>query len=220
MSSIIFFDEFVNPDMTLDKCNFPYTVLSNCKNIEMYGGAQNIWERLLYTKGHYIILENFRYFRNFNEAVENMFLSNEFKYKHLLNTMVDYNPLDPYHITEEHAIGNKQSSNTITPEGTQITKQYETSFNNLDPKLTGQSDTSFEDYKTVNSFNNDVEEHFKDVSMQNLTSSEKKYVSREGNIGNHALSDLLDKERKSVIFSLWDIICNDIVDLTCYKIFN
>lgn len=208
-------------DLKLDDSDFPYTVLSNCKNVEQLGGAQNIWERLLYTKGHYTLLEKYKYFRHFHDAVENLFLANEFKYLHLLGTVTnDYDPLDPYHITEEHAVGKKQSDNTVTPSGTQTTNEYETSFDNLNPKLTGKSETEFNNFETTNSFSNNVSESFKDVNMTDLTSSEKKFVSRVGNIGNHALTDLIDKERKSVMFTLWDVICDDIVDLTCYKIFD
>lgn len=215
--------ECTKEKVTLDDSNFPYTVLSDCKNIEKYGGAQYIWEWILEKKGHYILLERYRYFRDFNNAVEAMFLSNEFKYTHLLKTMDDYNVLDPYHIVEEHATGNKVSESTSTPSGKTISTDYETAFNDLDPKITGKTEGEYDNYKVTSSFKNDVSESFKNgddnVTMDNLTSSEKKYVSRIGNIGNHAITDLIDKERKSVYFSLWDVIANDIVDLTCYKIF-
>lgn len=199
-------------------------LLIDCENIIALGFL-DLWSYLSEKYGHYHLLE--RYYQNgllmyfpVKEALNSLFLANAFKYKHLLDSLNDYNPLDPYHIVEEHATGNKVSANTSTPQGTTITKDYETSYDDtVNANLSGKTETSYDNYSVKNSFENNVSESFQDKTMENLSTSEKKYVSRVGNIGNHAITDLLDKERRSVMFTLWDVICKDITDMLCYKIF-
>lgn len=207
--------------LTLRELDFNNTILFDCHKINEYGEPLNIWRWLFNNYSEHIPMRSFQIESNFKRAVEDMFHTNEFKYQKLLKTMQMYEPLDPYHITEEHTGGNKMSTQTSTPEGKEIVTNFETSMDNLTHKETSSSETTYDNAKTKITFDNNVSETFEDKTLDGLTSSSKRYDKRTGNIGNHALSDLVDKERDSVLnFNLVDIICKDIIKLTCLQIFS
>lgn len=204
---------------TLSELNFNRAILISCKDIEDYGDYHDIWDYLIKKYGIYKPLPLFQDYSEFKEAVEVMFLANDYKYKRLLKTLVDYDFLKPYNIEEEHLIGEKHANTKDTQNGSSTVDNSETSFDNLTLQPTSASTTTLNGVNTEHSYTNKVSENYKDETFTELTDSVKRKDSRTGNIGNHAISDLVEKERKVANYRLWDEIARDILDLTCYKIF-
>ncbi|MCQ2053191.1 MAG: hypothetical protein MJZ03_04570 [archaeon] len=205
---------------TLVQLNFNRAVLSNCKDITNYGDPREIWDYVIKKYGIYKPLPLFQDYAEFKEAVEVNFLANEYKYRKLFETLnASYNFLKPYDIEEESLLGEKMSKETVQPTGSVKVSNSSTSFDDLSPKLTDESLTSYQGMKTETSYENNMSDTYKNETMSGLTSSSKRKNARTGNIGNHAYADLVEKERKIAYFKLWDEIARDILDLTCYKIF-
>lgn len=206
---------------TLRELDFNNTILFDCHKITDYGEPLNIWRWLFNHYSEHIPMSHFQIESNFKACVEDMFRTNEFKYQKLLKTMDMYDPLNPYHITEEHTLGSKVGKQTTTPSGITKVQDKSTSMDNLTPQVTDESETSYINAKTEVTYDHDVSETFEDKTLNNLSSSQKRFDSRKGNIGNQTLSDLMNKERESALnFNLIDIICKDIIDMTCLKIYS
>lgn len=210
--------------VTLLNAKIPNTFLERIPDITDYGDPVMIWRYLIAKYGEHELLDVIAEDLAIGiplmfQMVEAMFAANRFKYQRYLNTMIDYDVLSPYSIYEEHVTGNKIGK-TVNTNNMNVTEvNSETSYES----------TTFKDaYKTVTTpegsssveIERDISETFEDKSLSELSSSEHKFNSRKGNIGNHSNSDLIDKERKTANFSLWEIICADILDITCYKIFT
>ena len=207
-------------ELTFKDLNFDLNVLVDCENINRIsnGNPVDLW---LYFMNKYSMRTPIGAYQTesyFKTAVEILFKANSFKYNRLLETQIDYDVLSPYHIKEEHVIANKIGNTTTTPNITNETTSKETSFDNLNPQLSSiDSTVSFG--STTTEISHNISETFDTDNKQlsNLANSEKRLDSRKGNIGNHANSDLISKERKVAEFVLWNIVCKDIVDYTCYK---
>ena len=213
-------DEIIITEFTFEDLHFDYNVLIDCKDINRISNGNHV-ELWLYFMAKYSKRTPFEAFQTehyFKTAVEILFKANNFKYTRLLNTQINYDVLSPYHIKEEHVTGSKIGSTKATPNITNETTSKETSFDNLTPKV-ASVDTSISSGSTTTEVNHNISETFEtdNKELTNLANSEKRFDSRTGNIGNHANSDLISKERTVANFVLWDIVCKDIVDYTCYK---
>lgn len=207
---------------TLRELEFNNMILVDCHKISEYGEPLLIWRHLYNKYSERTPLREFQIESAFKVACEDLFHVNEWKYQKLLKTMEMYDPTSPYHIKEEHTLGAKQGKMTTTPNGTTTTTNKQTSMDNPNTlNITDSSETSYDNANTKVEYEHNISETFEDKTLSNLASSSKKYDSRTGNIGNHAFSDLMDKERESIMnFNLIDIICKDIIDKTCLKIFS
>lgn len=210
----------MNDELTFKDLNFNLNVLVDCENIDRIsnGNPVDLW---LYFMNKYSMRTPIGAYQTesyFKTAVEILFKANSFKYNRLLETQIDYDVLSPYHIKEEHVIANKIGNTTTTPNITNETTSKETSFDNLNPQLSS-IDSTVSSGSTTTEISHNISETFDTDNKQlsNLANSEKRLDSRKGNIGNHANSDLISKERKVADFVLWNIVCKDIVDYTCYK---
>lgn len=210
----------MNDELTFKDLNFDLNVLVDCENIDRIsnGNPVDLW---LYFMNKYSMRTPIGVYQTesyFKTAVEILFKANSFKYNRLLETQIDYDVLSPYHIKEEHVIANKIGNTTTTPNITNETTSKETSFDNLNPQLSS-IDSTVSSGSTTTEISHNISETFDTDNKQlsNLANSEKRLDSRKGNIGNHANSDLISKERKVADFVLWNIVCKDIVDYTCYK---
>lgn len=204
---------------TLSELDFNRSILINCENISAYGDYHSIWDYIIRKYGIYKPLPLFQDYLEFKEAVEVMFLANDYKYRRLAKTLIDYDFMKPYSIEEEHVIGERHSNTKETQNGSSTVADSETSFDNLELKPTASSTTTLNGVNTEHTYTSSVSETYKDETFSDLTDSMKRKDSRVGNIGNHAISDLVEKERKVANFRLWDEIARDILNLTCYKIF-
>lgn len=218
------------PTLSHIKNTSSYNPLTAVQNISEYGGAQDLWDFITNRYGEKKILSNFLshtedafgFYKPYEEAVNRatqlIFKCYANKYEKLKNLDSSYDPFSPYNIQEEHATGNKQSKMTNQKGSGVETSDYETSFDNLTPKQTAKS-TSSTNGSDSTYFENNVSETFKDNTMNGLSSSEKKYSSRVGNIGNHVHADIIRKELEIMNFSLWNEIAKDFTAELCYKIF-
>lgn len=204
---------------TLAELNFNRAILINCENISAYGEYHSIWDYIIRKYGIYKPLPLFQDYNEFKEAVEVMFLANDYKYRRLAKTLLDYDFMKPYNIEEEHTIGEKHANTKDTQSGTSTVTNNETSFDDLTLNPTGSSVTNLDGVSSEHTYTSSVSESYKDETFSDLTDSLKRKDSRVGNIGNHAISDLVEKERKIANYRLWDEIARDILNLTCYKIF-
>lgn len=70
-------------------------VFVDIPNIANYGGSDFLWNELLYRYGNFLVYspENAKY------AVERMFIVNSWKYRTLIGTEIDVNPLTDYDVT-------------------------------------------------------------------------------------------------------------------------
>lgn len=210
----------MNDELTFKDLNFDLNVLVDCENIDKISNGNHV-ELWLYFMNKYSMRTPIGVYQTesyFKTAVEMLFKANSFKYNRLLETQIDYDVLSPYHIKEEHVIANKIGNTTTTPNITNETTSKETSFDNLNPQLSS-IDSTVSSGSTTTEISHNISETFDTDNKQlsNLANSEKRLDSRKGNIGNHANSDLISKERKVADFVLWNIVCKDIVDYTCYK---
>lgn len=220
---------------TLQDLNFPPRIFAFCEDIELFteNAPERLFWYLIFKYGLRKPLKMFQAMSEFKEAAEIIFLANNSKYKKLFATLVDYNPFEPYNIVEEHVTGETYSKETVTPTGSSTTTpngsvttaKSETSFDDLSPKLADEEVTTYNNSETT-SFNNqttkeyanNISDSFEGKTLNNLSNSSHSYDSRRGNIGNHVYADIIRKEREQAMFTLWDIIAKDIIDLTCYKI--
>lgn len=213
-------DEIIKSEFPFERLNFDNNVLVDCKDIEIISNGNHVelWMYFMNKYSKRTPIGVYQIEQYFKTAVEILFKANNFKYTRLLNTQIDYDVLSPYHIKEEHVTGSKVGNTTTTPNITNETTSKETSFDDLNPKV-ASVDTSVSSGSTTTEVNHNISETFEadNKELTNLANSEKRFDSRTGNIGNHANSDLISKERTVANFVLWDIVCKDIVDYTCYK---
>lgn len=210
----------MNDELTFKDLNFDLNVLVDCENIDKISNGKHV-ELWLYFMNKYSMRTPIGVYQTesyFKTAVEILFKANSFKYNRLLETQIDYDILSPYHIKEEHVTASKIGNTISSPNLTNETTSKETSFDDLNPKLSSV-DSTVSSGSTTTEISHNISETFDTDNKQlnNLANSEKRLDSRKGNIGNHANSDLISKERTVADFVLWNIVCKDIVDYTCYK---
>ena len=207
--------------LQLNELEFSYEILNNCKDISLYGTSQIIWSYLIMKYGTHVPMAYYQSEDNFKSACELLFSDKEIKYKKLKETLKDYDPMKPYLIEEDKYIGEKRSGETSTPSGKQVNTNKGTTYDNTgELKLKEENEVSYNGYKVESEYKNNISEVFGNETFSGLTSSMKKKSKLSGNIGNHSFSELMEKERKTANFSLTDVICKDIIDATCYKIFK
>lgn len=153
-----------------------------------------------------------------NGALTSIFLSNDAKYNRLLSSLNNkYDVLAPYNIQEEHSTGEKISKQTMDNKQ-RTDNDYETSMDSTSLQQTGQ--TQIGSHADELYYENNVKTSFAGNDFEDgSTSTKHTKDSRVGNIGNHSFAELIEKEVKLARYNLWDIVCNDIIDMICYKIF-
>lgn len=153
-----------------------------------------------------------------NYALSSIFLSNDAKYSRLLDSINQkYDVLAPYNIQEEHSTGYKQSDRYEDYKQRTDTG-YETSMDSTTQQPISQFTAG--GHKDEFSFKNDKSTSFNDNEFEpNSSSTEHSKDSRIGNIGNHSFAELIEKEIKLARINLWDMVCNDIIEMICYKVF-
>lgn len=202
-----------------DENIFDWELIKDAKDIMFITNSNpyDLWATIIIKYGKRTPLERYQNPDSFKKAVELIFSINNDKYLRLRESLdIKFNPVAPYDITEEKTSGNKQGNITTAPNLTRTVNNSETSFDNLDPKLTSinsQTDTG----NSVTSVEHNISETFEDETFSGLSSSEKRKVRRVGNIGNTPQSDLLTKYREFSDFSIFDVIARDIISLTCNK---
>lgn len=153
-----------------------------------------------------------------NFYMDNLFTTNLPKYNRLLDSLnKKYDVLAPYHIEEEHSLGEsnaKLNSHSDTHED--INKESAMD----DTTLVQKTSTYYPSYTDYVEGAHDRSVTFKGNSFEtNMDSISHKKDIREGNIGNHSYAELIEKEIKLARYNLFDIISQDIVDVIAYKIF-
>lgn len=91
-------------------------VFANVPNITNYGGSEFLWNELLYRYGTFLVYSP----ENAKSAVERMFVINSWKYRTLLGTEIDVDPLTDYDITTEKTGTKKDTltgNNTLVKSG-------------------------------------------------------------------------------------------------------
>lgn len=88
-------------------------VFADVPNIANYGGSEFLWNELLYRYGTFLVYSP----ETAKSAVERMFIINSWKYRTLLGTEIDVDPLTDFDITTEKA-GTKKD--TLTGNNTLI----------------------------------------------------------------------------------------------------
>ena len=153
-----------------------------------------------------------------NGALTSIFLANDAKYNRLLSSLNNkYDVLAPYNIQEEHSTGSK-ISNYNTDYKQRTDESFETSMDSTTQQPSAKEVIG--SHKDVFSHDNNVSTTFNGSTFEdNSTSTEHTKDSRVGNIGNHSFAELIEKEIRLTRYNLWDIVCNDIIDMICYKIF-
>lgn len=204
---------------TLDELNFSDDVLLHCRNIvHLVGSPQQFWAYFIEKFGHYTPMPRYQDETSFTRCCEYLFLANFDKFNKLYDTILDYDILSPYNIQEEHLIGERHSNVSNSQTATSSNQNRDTSMDNLTSNPTTSSNSNATVSNTT-SRGNDVADGFKSTILEHLSDSERRLSSRSGNIGNHSFSELVDKERKTANYVFYDIICQDILDITCLKIF-
>lgn len=213
-------DENILYEKSFDYLGFSPDVLIDCKDIQAlsFGNHTNLWNYFMMKYSQRTPIRVYQIESYFKASLEVLFTANNYKYKRLLETQMNYDILSPYNIKEEHVVTSKTGKTKTSPNLTNEVTEKETSFDNLTPKL-ANVETSTSSGTTTTEIEHTVSEVFEtdNKTLNDVANSEKRLDSRKGNIGNHANSDLISKERKVADFTLWDIICKDIVDYTCYK---
>lgn len=82
-------------------------VFANVQNIANFGGSEFLWNELLYRYGSFLVYSPV----TAKSAVERMFIINAWKYRTLLGTEIDVDPLTDFDITTEKT-GNKRDTTT------------------------------------------------------------------------------------------------------------
>lgn len=204
---------------TLDELNFSDDILLNCRNIvHLVGSPQQFWSYLIEKFGHYTPMPRYQEQNSFKTCCEYLFLANFDKFNKFYDTILDYDILAPYNIQEEHLKGERHSNVSNTQTGNSSNLNKETSMDDLTQQPVSSSSANSSILSSTTR-GNDVADGFKSTILEHLSDSEKRLSSRSGNIGNHSFSELVDKERKTANFVFYDIICQDILDITCIKIF-
>lgn len=216
------------------KTTTSFNPFTNIAAVLTYCTPDTLWKYLCNHYGQHKILDTyvhkqedaFHVYKVFEleikEAIETLFEINKNKYDKLLKTTEDYDMFSPYHISEEHVTGTRQA-NTTNTNGTTITETgSETSFDSASLHTTNETVTRPSGSNTID-YGSSKSETFGEgtdqKTLENLTSSSKSYDSRVGNIGNHTYADIIEKERETANFSLYDVICRDVINEICYKIF-
>lgn len=88
-------------------------VFADVPNNANYGGSEFLWNELLYRYGNFLVYSP----DTAKSAVERMFIINAWKYRTLLGTEIDVDPLTDYDITTSK---NGTKNNTLTGEKTSI----------------------------------------------------------------------------------------------------
>lgn len=193
---------------------------------------EDIWIFLQYKYGeHYLLPDVTDYEHTFvdtdiycpkisqlNWYMKSLFTTNLPKYNRLLESLnKKYDVLAPYHIEEEHSLGEanaKLNSHSDTHED--INKESAMD----DTTLVQKTSTYYPSYTDYVEGAHDRSVTFKGNSFESqMDSISHKKDSREGNIGNHSYAELIEKEIKLARYNLFDIISQDIVDVIAYKIF-
>lgn len=187
---------------------------------QKYGIHYLLPEYTIYTSTPPWLMENHYQPSNvkINEALTSIFLANDSKYSRLIASLNSkYSVLEPYNIHEEHSTGLKQSKRT-DGFAQRTDSSYETSMDSTTQQPTSQFTSGL--HNDTVSYENNVSTEFNGTAFEpQSTSTEHTKDSRIGNIGNHSFAELIEKEIKLTRYNLWDLVCNDIIDMICYKIF-
>ena len=197
-------------------------------NTELWGNRTDFWKYLIAKYGHYRILEQYTEkendmlvcdYINFNKGVYPILIANHNKYDRLAKAInKDYDVLEPYNVEEEHSEGNK-SSNTEMDYKTHTDTTSESSMDDT-TNLYPASSVSYGGHKDVVSRTHDQKTQFRDVDFEpNSDETHHRMDFRHGNIGNQTQADLISKEIELAKFNFWDIVCKDILDSVCLKLF-
>lgn len=152
------------------------------------------------------------------QALIAIFDANQEKYKRLLNSLnISYDPLQPYNIMTEEASGNKGALVTSVI-GSHTDTQKETSMDSTTQQPANETVVGSHTDTVVGEHNMSIQFEGQDYlsGMDNVAGLKNR---RKGNLGNLSYQDLIEKEVKIGIYSLYDIIAKDITDMICYKLF-
>ena len=197
-------------------------------NTDLWGNRSDFWKYFITKYGHYRIMGQYTEESNdmlicdnldFNEGAYPVLIANHQKYDRLAKALkAEYDVLEPYNVEEEHSEGNKSS-------GTEMDyKQHTdtTSESSMDDTqhLYPAQEVEYGAHKDSVDRKHDRSTTFRDETFEEYsdeTHHRKDY--RHGNIGNQTQADLIEKELKLARFNFWDVICKDLLDAICLKIF-
>lgn len=193
---------------------------------------ENVWITLQNKFGEHFLLPDVTDYENqfdgtciyqpsipkLNFYLKEIFNDNNPKYNRLLLSLNgSYDPLKPYDIMEEESTADK-SSKMSTTYGEHTDTNKETSMDSTTQQPAGQTVVGSHTDDTF--YENTVSVNFEGSSFESGISSMRHIKDRRsGNLGNLAYADIIEKEVKLGRFSLFDIICRDITDVICYKLF-
>lgn len=197
-------------------------------NTDLWGSRTDFWKYFITKYGHYRIMQQYTEEVNdmliceptdFNKGVYPVLIANHQKYDRLAKALKkDYDVLEPYSVEEEHSEGNKSSSTEMDYK----THTDTTSESSMDDttNLYPASSVSYGGHKDVVSRTHDQKTQFREVDFEpNSDETHHRMDYRHGNIGNQTQADLISKEIELARFNFWDIICKDILDSVCLKLF-
>ena len=203
---------------TITQMNLPTTLLDNCQNIADYD-KETILDIIVFDHSNSIVCLQYEDITIFKKRVETLFKQNEYKYTKLKQTLVsDYNPIENYDKWSDIVTATKNGKITNTPSGTTTQTIKETSFDSSTQNESSSNTTSFDSYKTETSFDNNVNTTFdgKTVAGNNVV---KNLEHTHGNIGVTTAAQMLESERQLALFDLSKTIAEDIINVTCLKIY-
>lgn len=197
-------------------------------NTDLWGSKTDFWKYFITKYGHYRIMQQYTEEVNdmliceptdFNKGVYPVLIANHQKYDRLAKALKkDYDVLEPYAVDEEHSEGNKSSkSNMFYAQHTDTTS--ESSMDDTQ-HLYPASEVEYGQHTDYIERTHDQSTTFKDTTFESgsdETHHRKDY--RHGNIGNQTQADLIEKEIELARFNFWDIVCKDILDAVCLKLF-
>lgn len=175
---------------------------------------------------------------------DNVYLSHEYAYNHLYNTtVVQYNPIENYDLTEHEEIKNSGEDTTTHNLGqhTDNTSYGESSVTDIYGNRHTKTDTTgdvapFESqsYQHVDKGTMDeTQDSAKDTHTQSQRSDSTTYgervdtdtldhgheierdLTRHGNIGTVTAQDMIKQEREIAAFNMVRVVANDIVHTLC-----
>lgn len=198
--------------------NLPTTLLDSCTNINEYD-KETILDIIVFDYSNNIVCHQYEDTAVFKKRVETLFKQNEYKYTKLKQTLITtYDPYENYNKISDIVVATKNGKITQTPSGTTTQTISETSFDSATQNEASQNTTSFDSYKTETTFENNVSTTIDGKTIQGnnvVRTSEHTH----GNIGTMTNATMGEQERQLALFDLSKTIAEDIISVTCLKIY-
>lgn len=157
-----------------------------------------------------------------SDVCNTIYRKNAYQYEKLFNTLsLEYNPIENYSMTENENVDNTGNDNKTFNKGefstnSSIGNQTSENVNSVSP-YDSNDFTSESKVNVNNSSRNDTyTENAKTDTEQNVYNhGTERTLTRSGNIGVTTSQQMIESERNVAMFSLYDLITNDIKKEIC-----